>query len=127
VRPLRLHTKCVLIADDSPVVRRSLHQLFEQEGWDVCAEASDGQEAITKALALKPTIIVLDFAMAGMNGLSAARILKAAIPEAQLILFSGLASLLSAEELRRSGVSAVVSKGEPGALISEAQDLVDAA
>jgi DNA-binding NarL/FixJ family response regulator len=124
---LRLPTKCVLIADDSRVVRRSLHQLFEREGWDVCAEASDGQEAITKALKLKPTVIVLDFAMADMNGLSAARILKAAIPEAQLILFSGLANLLSAEELRRSGFSAIVSKDRPGALMSEAESLLDAA
>jgi DNA-binding NarL/FixJ family response regulator len=120
-------TKCVLIADDSPVVRRSLHQLFEREGWDVCAEASDGQDAIAKALNFKPAVIVLDLSMPLMNGLTAARILRKALPESRLILFSGLASLFSVEELRLSGFAAVVSKDQPGTLMFEAQNLLDVA
>jgi CheY-like chemotaxis protein len=120
-------SKCVLIADDSPVVRRSLHALFEQDGWDVCADAMNGKEAITRALELKPQVIVLDLSMPGMNGITAARILRETVPDSRLILFSAYASLLPAEQMRLSGFSAVVSKDQPGILVSEAQILLDAA
>jgi CheY-like chemotaxis protein len=41
--------KSVLLADDSAVVRKSLREMFEQSGWSVCSEVSDGQQAIAKA------------------------------------------------------------------------------
>jgi DNA-binding NarL/FixJ family response regulator len=41
-------------------------------GWHVCGEAGDGQEALTKVSELKPDLVVLDFAMASLNGLQGA-------------------------------------------------------
>lgn len=55
--------KTILFADNSAVVRRSLRQMFEEAGWNVCGEASNGQDAIAKAQELRPNIIVLDVAM----------------------------------------------------------------
>ena len=53
--------KCILIVDDSPVLRKTLRQTLEQEGaWEVCGEAADGREAIEKAQQLKPDLVVLD-------------------------------------------------------------------
>jgi CheY-like chemotaxis protein len=70
---------------------------------------------------------VLDLAMPLMNGLTAARILQASLPESRLILFSSSSDLLSVEQLRLSGFSAVVSKAQPGNLMSEAESLLEAA
>jgi len=65
----------ILIADDSRAVRHSLYGLLEQHpGWEVCAEAVDGADAVDKAQECVPDIILLDFFMPGMTGVDAARV-----------------------------------------------------
>jgi DNA-binding NarL/FixJ family response regulator len=117
--------KCILIADDSPFVRHSLRRVFREEGWDVCEEASDGREAIAKAQQVKPNVIVLDLSMPGMNGITVAHILKKIVPDTHLILYTLFPDLLSPEEIRSSGFSAIVSKNEVGKLAMKAQRLAD--
>jgi two-component system response regulator YesN len=69
--------KSILIIDDSPLIRRSLRTVFEQQpDWAVCGEAEDGYEAIDKAKILQPDLIVIDLAMPRLNGISASRMLK---------------------------------------------------
>jgi len=64
----------LLIADDHEIVRKGLRSLLEaQPGWQVTAEASDGREAVEKALEFKPDVTVLDIGMPSLNGLEAAR------------------------------------------------------
>ncbi|HUO35188.1 MAG TPA: response regulator transcription factor [Candidatus Acidoferrum sp.] len=63
----------VLLADDHVLVRESLKSLLEAAGFQVVAEASDGQEALRMIESLKPDIAVLDIAMPVLNGLDAAR------------------------------------------------------
>ncbi len=64
----------ILIVDDSPLVRQRLRDLLHQHPhWQVCGEAANGQDAITRARDLAPDVIVLDFLMPGMNGVQAAR------------------------------------------------------
>ncbi len=64
----------ILVADDHEVVRRGLCALLKSHaGWEVCAEAADGREAVDKAQRLKPDIVILDIGMPNLNGLSAAR------------------------------------------------------
>lgn len=117
--------KCVLIVDNSPATRQSLWRLFEQEGWRVCREASNGQEAISKALEFKPDVVILDLSMPGMNGFTVASILKKLVPDSHLILFTGLADLIQSDNrLCLSMFSAIVPKQRAGSLISKAQSLV---
>lgn len=69
--------KSVLIVDDSAYVREALCELFKrEEDFEVCGEAENGKDAIKKAQALRPDLIVLDLLMPVMNGLDAARVLK---------------------------------------------------
>ena len=64
----------LLVADDHEIVRKGLRSLLEaQPGWHVAAEASDGREAVEKALEVKPDVTVLDIGMPSLNGLEAAR------------------------------------------------------
>jgi chemotaxis response regulator CheB len=49
--------------DDSPVMRRTLREMFERQRWEGCGEAANGREGIERAQQLKPDLIVLDLAM----------------------------------------------------------------
>src|ERR1700722_18841868 len=67
----------VLIADDSQHIRKMVSRLLQAEsGYDLCAEAENGKEAIDLALQCRPDLIILDLSMPEMNGLQAAHELK---------------------------------------------------
>jgi len=117
----------ILLADDSAVVRRTLRHLFEQAGWSICGEASNGQEVIAKAQECKPDLIVLDLSMPVMNGFAAGRILKRVVPETPLILFTAFSGVINTDQLRGAGFSASIDKSEAGQLIATAQSLLKAA
>jgi len=70
MNPLR-----ILVADDHEIVRRGglVLLLKSHGGWDVCGEAQDGREAVDKAKALRPDIIILDIGLPNLNGLEATR------------------------------------------------------
>jgi DNA-binding NarL/FixJ family response regulator len=119
--------KRILLADDSDIVRRALRKIFEDSGWDVCAEASNGEEAVVKAQKLRPDIIVLDLSMPLMNGLTAGHILKETMPETPLILFTSFGTLVSTHDLESAGFSALIPKDDAGKLVMTAQALLRAA
>lgn len=88
--------KKILIVDDSDGVRRVVHCALEsQMGLHVCGEAVDGLDAIHKARALKPDLIVIDLAMPRMNGAEAAKILKSIMPHVPIVLFTSYGGALS--------------------------------
>jgi CheY-like chemotaxis protein len=81
--------KRILVADDNPLIRKMLCELFENEDdYDLCAEAKNGQEAIELSLKHRPDLIILDWSMPVLSGLEAARELKKAMPNVPIILFT---------------------------------------
>jgi DNA-binding NarL/FixJ family response regulator len=80
--------KRILIADDSEAVRRAVHSCLTRGEFEVCGEAVDGEDAIEKALALKPDLILLDVAMPRTNGIVAASVLKDMMPNVRIVLFT---------------------------------------
>ena len=81
--------KTVLVADDSEMIRKLLCKLFEaEENYDLCAEAKNGEEAISLAVIHKPDLIILDVSMPVMDGLQAARKLKQIMPHVPIMLFT---------------------------------------
>lgn len=79
----------ILIADDSAMVRRGvIGLLLSEASWEICGEASDGSEALAKARALLPDVILLDVSMPGLNGLEVARRLRKEVPQARIIVMS---------------------------------------
>ncbi len=79
----------ILIADDHEVVRLGIRNLLEAKpNWTVCAEATDGRDAVAKAVQFHPDIIIMDLTMPSMNGLEAARHIAQSQPEIPVILFS---------------------------------------
>ena len=76
----------VLIPTPTTVV--SYRIIESHDGWSVCGDAQDGQDAIGKAAQLNPDVIVLDLAMPQMNGLQAAREISRQTPDIPLLLLT---------------------------------------
>ncbi len=105
--------KSVLVVDDNAAIRQALCWVFtSQAGFDVCGEAENGQDAIEKAQALHPDLIVMDLSMPVMNGIDATRALKTLMPTVPVIIFSEYSDVFSEKEARSAGISALVSKSE---------------
>lgn len=63
----------ILIAEDETIIRLDLKQLLERAGFEVCAEAKDGVEAVELARSHQPDLAVLDVKMPRLDGIEAAR------------------------------------------------------
>jgi DNA-binding NarL/FixJ family response regulator len=100
----------ILIVDDGDSVRDIIRIFLEKEGFQVCGEASDGLEAIEKAKALRPDLIVLDLAMPGMNGVEAASVLTGSMPGVPIVVLTMYEEFLGSSLASVSGIKAVVSK-----------------
>ena len=71
----------ILVVDDHDIIRRGLKDLLNaRAGWEVCAEAKTGKEAVALAEQLKPHIVVMDISMPDLNGLEASRQIHKAYP-----------------------------------------------
>jgi DNA-binding NarL/FixJ family response regulator len=106
-------TTRILIADDSPVVRQCLGRLLGSRlDWEVCGEASTGEECVRKAQQLAPDVIVLDFMMPGKNGIEAAREIRKLLPGIPVLLCSVFLTPQLIELARRAGVAGTLSKGD---------------
>ncbi|MFO7741120.1 MAG: response regulator transcription factor [Anaerolineae bacterium] len=114
-------TISVLLADDHAVVRQGTRELLEREkGIDVVAEASDGKEAVQKAIKKRPDVVVMDFAMPELNGIEATRQIKAVAPGVAILVLTAYDS--------DQYIFAFLEAGAAGYLLKDIQvdQLVDA-
>src|SRR5271156_4010733 len=99
----------ILIVDDHQSVRRNLRALLAPVASDL-DEAVDGLDAIEKARALRPELILLDVSMPRMNGLEAAKIIRREVPDAKLILVSHSDPNVAIRQMQEVSASGWVSK-----------------
>ena len=99
----------VLIVDDSALMRRSLRQIFEPEGWEVL-EADNGLSAIEHFFVERPSLVMLDLVMRGMYGLEVLSKLRQIDPEARVIVVSADVQSSSHDLAREGGASGFVIK-----------------
>lgn len=102
----------MVVADDTPHVRKMLSSMLLLDGFDVVAEAAEGVEAIELSKAYQPDVIVMDYAMPGMNGLEAAQQIREALPRQNIILYTAYLDESIESEARKIGVAACLSKLE---------------
>ena len=105
-----------MIVDDHAVIRRMIRAVFEAEGWEV-SDAANGAEAVEKAELAKPILIILDLSMPVMNGLEAARRLKALVPHVPLLMFTNHPNGMVKKEADSAGIFALVNKSDSDATI----------
>lgn len=107
---LALRTK-VLLADDHPVVRLALRQLLERSGFEVVAEAGDGDDAVRLAVELHPDIALVDLLMPGLGGVETAGRIVGACPGTRVVVISGQVGREYVAGARAAGAVAFIAKG----------------
>ena len=103
----------ILIADDHEAVRRGLRSALLGAGWQVCGEATNGREAIAKAMELHPDLVVLDVSMPLMGGLEAAPQILRSEPNIKVVIFTMHESQQIKNEMISLGVHGLAVKSAP--------------
>ncbi len=80
----------LLVTDDSMIIRELIKDTAAECGWTVVAEAANGQEAIDKYRALRPTAVTLDLVMPDYDGLHALKGIRAFDPNARVLVVSAI-------------------------------------
>jgi two-component system chemotaxis response regulator CheY len=113
----------ILLAEGNVQLRTLIKALIAtHKDCTVCCEANNGVEAISKTVQLKPDLVILDFAMEGLNGLQVGDQLSKTYPELPIILhtFHGFSEMIS--QAKKVGIREVVTKGESGNALLDAID-----
>jgi DNA-binding NarL/FixJ family response regulator len=93
----------VLIVDDHAFVRRGVQMILESfPDWELCAQASNGKEAIQMVEELKPDVVLMDVSMPVMDGIEATRVLRRANSGTKIVLLT----LHESAEVLRTGFRA---------------------
>ena len=103
----------ILLVDDHPLTRSALAGLLVQHGFDVVGEASDGEEAVESAAALRPDLVLLDLSMPGMDGLTALPRLREAAPDCEVVVLTASGTEENLLGAIRGGAAGYLLKSEP--------------
>jgi DNA-binding NarL/FixJ family response regulator len=104
----------VLLVDDHAVVRQGLCMFLALDGGiEVVGEASDGREAVERARALRPDVVVMDMLMPVMDGIAATREIRSTLPETQVLALTSV--------LEDDSVIGAVQAGAVGYLLKDTQ------
>lgn len=101
----------VLLVDDHKLIRTGIKLILDQTAdIRVLGEASSGEEAVERARALKPQIILMDVSMPGIGGLEATRKLAMSLPDAKVIVVSAQTAEPFPMKLMEAGASGYITK-----------------
>jgi DNA-binding NarL/FixJ family response regulator len=114
----------VLLADDTPEIRRLLRLNLELDGrFEIVGEAADGAEAVALAESLRPDAVILDLAMPVMDGLQAIPVILESCPASRILVLSGFDHSRMEARAREQGAHGYLEKG--AAFVQIADTLVD--
>ena len=99
----------VLVADDNDVAQRLCKRVLEKAGYVVLI-AADGLQAVDVALAQRPSMILMDVAMPGIDGLEAMRRIKERLPTMPIVISSAHSMASDRQRFLASGADRVLSK-----------------
>ena len=103
----------ILIADDHDVVRSGVRAILEaQTGWEVVGEAENGKDAVDQALATRPDVIVLDYALPVLNGIEATRQIRARVSGAEVLIFTMHDTATLVREVLEAGAKGFLLKSD---------------
>ncbi len=111
----------ILIADDHGMIRQGLRAVIEaRKGWELCAEATNGRQAVELARQLRPDLVVLDLTMPETNGLDATRKIRETLPRTQVLILTMHDSEALAQEVLAAGARGYVLKNDAPELLPQA-------
>jgi len=100
----------VLIVDDHAAFRALARTVLARSGFDVIAEASDGEDALAAATRLNPQVVVLDVQLPGINGFEVARRLLAGPRPPAVVLVSTAEAADYGRRIAQSGAIGFITK-----------------
>ena len=105
----------MLVVDDHEVVRRGLTSLLlTHPECVICGEATQGKEAVAKAIDLRPDVVIMDVSMPTLNGLDATRTIHTLLPSCEVLVLSQHDSPEMVREAYRAGARGYVIKSSVG-------------
>ncbi|HKQ61052.1 MAG TPA: response regulator transcription factor [Candidatus Polarisedimenticolaceae bacterium] len=111
----------VLVADDHNLVRTGIVRILVESGvCEVVAEASDGREAVDRAIETRPHVVVLDVTMPRLNGVECVRRIREALPGTRVLALTVHDDEEYVLQMVKAGVAGYLVKD------SAARDLIDA-
>ncbi|MCB0961848.1 MAG: response regulator transcription factor [Acidimicrobiales bacterium] len=100
----------LMLADDHRMLREGLRRSLTDEGFDVVGEASDGEEAVRLADALRPDVILMDVTMPDVDGVEATRRIHQQLPDVRVVMLTMHADQSVIAEALRAGASGYLVK-----------------
>jgi two-component system response regulator NreC len=105
----------LMLVDDHEVVRVGLKNFLQtQEDFEVVAEASNGEEAVNRAMAMHPDIILMDITMPGVDGLEATRRLRVLCPQCLILALTVHDDKQYFMQMLAAGASGYITKQAAG-------------
>ena len=102
----------VLVVDDTDHVRNMLVDMLELDGFEVVGQAASGEDAVRLATETNPDVIVMDYKMPGMDGLSAARAVRETRTSQPIILYTAYLDPTIEALAKEAGVALCIGKVE---------------
>lgn len=122
-----MSTITVLIADDHPVYREGVRRLLEEDkDLQLIGEVNDGEEAVRLTIQLEPHVVVMDIIMPKLNGIEAAKQIKAVLPRTAILMLSAYNYEAYVLNAVRAGVAGFLHKGVRGSELLAAIKTVQA-
>jgi two-component system nitrate/nitrite response regulator NarL len=115
----------ILIADDHEIVRKGVSSLLQsRENFEICGEASNGEEAVQQARQLDPDLVVLDVTMPILDGISAAKRIRKLKPSTPILILSMHEGREMVRAAKLAGAQAFVTKSDVSSNLLKAVDAV---
>jgi two-component system chemotaxis response regulator CheY len=80
----------ILVVDDATFMRMMIRDILTGNGYEIVAEAADGNEAVARYKALKPDLVLMDITMPEMDGIRAVKEIIREDPDAKIIMCSAM-------------------------------------
>ena len=105
-----MNDKKILLVDDAAFMRMMIKDILVKNGFNVCGEAVDGQDAVEKYKQLQPDLVVMDITMPNMDGIMALKAIKKDYPQAKVIMCSAMGQESYVLDAIKSGASEFIVK-----------------
>ena len=102
----------VMVVDDTDHVRNMLVDMLELDGFDVVGQAASGEDACAMVEEAGPDVIVMDYKMPGMDGLTAARTIRESRTTQAIILYTAYLDPTIEAQAKEAGVALCIGKVE---------------
>jgi len=115
----------VLIADDHEVIRKSISSILQSRAdIQICGEAANGEEAVSKAKLLQPDLLILDISLPDSSGWEVATAIKRILPEIPILLLSAYGGKQLSDEVKKRGFQGFISKNDAAKTLLGAVDAI---